>query len=145
MENSSQKSKARDRLTTLDAEVARRVWRAGVHQTAGPARRQKQAPAGVALVQSDSKEAGDERMLWGRSNLINDMQSGDLADPYPPLIVAGRAATKPPLQLKEPPQGGGTGGVLRPAIEDRCPELRPPAAITSREFFGGDKVDHSAP
>ena len=65
MENSSQTSKARERLTALDAEVARRVWRAGVHQTAEPARRQKQAPAGVAFVRSDSAKAVDwVRLLW---------------------------------------------------------------------------------
>ena len=56
MESSSHKSKARDRLTTLDAEVARRVWRAGVHQTAGPARRAQRendppsAPGGLMAV-----------------------------------------------------------------------------------------------
>ena len=54
MENSSHKLKARDRLTTLDPEVVRRVWRAGVHQTAGPARRQKQASAESLIVPSDS-------------------------------------------------------------------------------------------
>ena len=66
MERSSQKSEARERINTLDAEVARRVWRAGVHQTAEPARRQKQAPAGVACVRSDSQQAVDwVRLVWG--------------------------------------------------------------------------------